>query len=163
MVMCTSPLIYNIRNKIFRRRYAQNSESYTMGTDRPSILCPWLKLARQCRTVPSLIYPASQQVLLVWAQCCYMACERELARVRPAWSTVWLSSCLTELSVYMCPFSPLLMPKLNFHCKTKKWLCLELQDYKRVDNRYHNIVCKWNGMHQLFLQNFQQGRYDIWD
>lgn len=32
--------------------------------------CPWLELARQCRTVPSPAYPASQQVLLVWAQHC---------------------------------------------------------------------------------------------
>lgn len=40
-----------------------------MNAERPRILCPWLELARQHTTVPSLIYPASQQVLLVWAQC----------------------------------------------------------------------------------------------
>lgn len=41
-----------------------------MNADRPRILGPCLELARQRKTVPSLIYPASQQVLLVWAQCC---------------------------------------------------------------------------------------------
>lgn len=49
-----------------------------------------------------------------------MTGELELAHVRPAWNVLWLSSCLTELSVYMCLFSPLLVPKLNFHFKPKK-------------------------------------------
>lgn len=74
---------------------------------------------------------------------------------------------LTELMSdwIICVHVPILSivnAKAKFPLQNQK-MTLELQDYKRVDKGYHNIACKWNGMHQLFLQNFQQDRYGIWD
>lgn len=137
-----------------------------MNAERPRILCPWLELARQHTTVPSLIYPASQQVLLVWAQC-YVNIAVWLLN----WSWfVCLASLeygLTELMSewIICLHMPVLSivnAKAQFPLQ-KNDLSLELQGYEGVDNSYHNIVCKWNDMLQLLLQDFQHDRYDIWD
>jgi len=78
MVLCFSPSRLKNKKKKPAEEETHRSRSLAewecvcvqMGADRPSILCPRLELARQRRAVPSLTYPASQQALLVWAQCC---------------------------------------------------------------------------------------------
>lgn len=98
-----------------------------MGADRRSIHCPWLKLARQCRAVPSPAYPASQQVLLVWAQCC--------ANTAHDWWTgagscpASLECALTELmsdwiSCVRVPVLSIVNAKAKFTFQTLKNYCL---------------------------------------